>query len=164
MDVWRDKPLGFLTFSGVSQCISKCVSLFLCSRAHSICICWLIWTNTVCAHVFVLAVMRSPSSVCEPDVAEHRYSLPPPPPPLSPPPIPWDRNKEARLHQAGLWSAPLYRVPNWQPSNPGCFHCNMCTEKVLRYIIWPLYFIYTTGSCSCPCRCPWKSYKWFPVH
>ncbi len=116
---------------------------FVCAHAHSIYVCFLIWTN-MCVYVCrqwweVLGVWTRCS----------RASIPPTPASS----IPWDRNKEARLHQAGLWSAQLYRVPicNWQPSDPGCFLCNMHTWKVLMSSDIPyglLYFMYTTGSCS----------------
>lgn len=116
--LWRDESLAALVFGWLSRVYV--FTEFVCTHVHSIYVCFLIWTNT-----WVCAGHDAKLLECEPDVTEHR--------PLAPPPssIPWDRNKEARLHQAGLWSAQLYRlrISNWQPSDRGCFLCNLHMES-----------------------------------
>lgn len=68
--------------------------------------------------------------------------------------VPWERNKEARLHQHSLWSARLYRVSisNWQALDPESFLYNLQKLNIkilyaLQSMRLPLYFSNTTGSC-----------------
>lgn len=130
---WRTRDaMNRWAFSGsvewVGTYVFNSVSATLCAP---MCIqsMFALWSGQIC--VYMCPGSDEKPLECEPDVVEHRY------PPTPTPTIPWDRNKEARLHQAGLWSALLYRVPisNWQPSDPACFLCNVHTWKFWMYYI-----------------------------
>ncbi len=143
-DAWRDESQGILMF----WCASSYICMYECSMCscsyHAFNLCLLSdLDKCVCVCVCVCVGNDEKPLECEPDVAQHQY-------PLSPrSQIPWDRNKEARLHQEGLWSAKLYRVSisNWQPLDPSCFLCYMHKWKVLMpsNISCGLW-MYTAGS------------------